>query len=138
MIKSGQATRLHRGRRRSEFRALRSARRVYLFYTRLGTVHLFQGRVDEAILWLERARRDNPSFPAPHWQLAAAYGLKGDTARAKAELAEAHETLKRHDDDRFRTIALLRKNGDLNTPPLHDSFEQYFIAGLRKAGMPEE
>jgi TolB-like protein/class 3 adenylate cyclase len=112
--------------------------RVYLFYTRLGTVHLFQARVDEAILWLEKARRDNPSFRAPHWQLAAAYGLKGDTAPAKAELAEAQETLKRHDDDRFRTIALVRKNADLNTPPLHDSFEQYFIAGLRKAGMPEE
>jgi len=32
----------------------------------------------------------------------------------------------------------VRKNGDLNTPMLHDRFEQYFVAGLRKAGMPEE
>jgi len=112
--------------------------RLYLFYTRLGTVHLFQGHVDEAILWLEKARRDNPPFPAPHWQLAAAYGLKDDTARAKAELAEAQETLKRRNDDRFGTIALVRKNSDWNTPVLHERFEEFVITGLHKAGLPEE
>jgi hypothetical protein len=31
-----------------------------------------------------------------------------------------------------------QKNGDLNTPVLHGRFEQYFVAGLRKAGEPEE
>ena len=112
--------------------------RLYLFYTRLGTVHLFQGRVDEAILWLEKAHRANPPFPPPHALLAAAYGLKDDLARAKAELAEGLTGLKQRNDDRFATIALVRKNGDWNTPPLHDRFEQYFITGLRKAGMPEE
>jgi hypothetical protein len=101
-------------------------------------VHLFQGRFDEAILWLEKARRANPPFPTPHPLLAAAYGLKGDLTRAAAELAETHEALERRNDDRFGTIALVRKNGDLNTPVLHDRFEQYFLAGLRKAGMPEE
>jgi tetratricopeptide (TPR) repeat protein len=111
---------------------------LYLWYTRLGTVHFFQDRLDDAILWLDKARRANPPFPAPHWLLGAAYGLKGDTARAKAELAEAHEALKRRNDNRFATITLVRKNGDLNTPLLHDRFEQLFITGLRKAGMPEE
>jgi TolB-like protein/class 3 adenylate cyclase len=33
---------------------------LYLWYARLGTVHLFEGRLDEAILWLEKARRANP------------------------------------------------------------------------------
>ena len=89
-------------------------------------------------MWLEKARRDNPPFPAPHWQLAAAYGLKDDTARAKAELAEAQETLKRRNDDRFGTIALVRKNSDWNTPVLHERFEEFVITGLHKAGLPEE
>jgi adenylate cyclase len=111
---------------------------LYLWFWRLGTVHLFQGRLEEAILWLEKSRRANPPFPFPHALLAAAYGLKGDLARAAAELAETNEALKRRNDNRFATIALVRKNGELNTPALHDRFEQLFITGLRKAGLPEE
>jgi TolB-like protein len=112
--------------------------RLYLWYTRLGTVHLFEGHLEDAILWLEKARRANPPFPAPHAFLAAAYGLAGDLTRAAAELAEVHQGLKRRNDDRFGTIAMDRKNADLNTPVLHDRFEQYVITGLRKAGEPEE
>jgi adenylate cyclase len=111
---------------------------LYLWYTRLGAVHFFQGRPNEAILWLEKARRANPPFPPPHAFLAAAYGLKGDLAHAGAELAEFNETAKGRNDNRFATIAFVRKNGDLNTPLLHDRFEEFFITGLRKAGMPEE
>jgi adenylate cyclase len=111
---------------------------LYLWYERLGEVHFFQGHLEEAILWLEKACRANPPFPTPHVLLAAAYGLKGDLARAKAELAETLEGLKRRDDDRFGTIAKTRKNSGWNTPPLHDRFERFFITGLRKAGLPEE
>jgi TolB-like protein/class 3 adenylate cyclase/Flp pilus assembly protein TadD len=111
---------------------------LYVQYFRLGLMHFFRGRLDEAILWLEKARRANPSFPVAHSLLAAAYGLKGDAARAAAELAEFSEAAKGHADSRFATIALVRKNGDLNTPALHDRFEEFLIAGLRKAGMPEE
>jgi TolB-like protein/Flp pilus assembly protein TadD len=108
---------------------------LYLSYFRLGVVHFFQEDLDEAVLWLEQARRADPTFPPAHSFLAAAYALNGDTARAAAELAEA---VKWRGDDRFATIALSRKNGDLNTPMLHDRFERLLIAGLRKAGMPEE
>jgi hypothetical protein len=73
-----------------------------------------------------------------HSLLAAALGVKGDAARAAAELAEYYEAAKGHADSRFATIALVRKNGDLNTPALHDRFEEFLIAGLRKAGLPEE
>jgi tetratricopeptide (TPR) repeat protein len=111
---------------------------LYLQYFRLGLVHFFRGRLDEAILWFEKARRANPSFPVAHSLLAAAYGLKGDAARAADELAEFSKAAKRHADSRFATIALVRKNGDLNTPALHDRFEEFLIAGLRKAGLPEE
>ena len=111
---------------------------LYLSYFRLGVVHFFQGALDEAILWLEKARRADPTFPVAHSFLAAAYGLNGDTARAATELAEFNEMAKGHGDNRFATITLARKNGDLNTPMLHDRFERLLIAGLRKAGMPEE
>jgi TolB-like protein/DNA-binding winged helix-turn-helix (wHTH) protein/Tfp pilus assembly protein PilF len=112
--------------------------KVYLRYFRLGAVYLFEGRLDDALLWLERARRANPPFPPAHSVLAAAYGLKGDLVRAKAELAEFNETEKGRHDNRFATIALVRKNADLNTPMLHDRFEEFLITGLRKAGLPEE
>jgi TolB-like protein/DNA-binding winged helix-turn-helix (wHTH) protein len=111
---------------------------LFLWYTRLGAVHFFQGRLDEAILWLDKARRANPPFPPPHALLAAAYGLKGDLAHAAAELAESGERAKARNDNRFATIPLVRKNGDLNAPLLHDRFEEFFITGLRKAGLPEE
>jgi predicted Zn-dependent protease len=111
---------------------------LYVQYFRLGIVHFFRGRLDEAILWLEKARRANPSFAVVHSLLAAAYGLKGDAARAGAELAEYYEAAKGHADSRFATIALVRKNGDLNTPALHERFEELLVTGLRKAGMPEE
>ena len=111
---------------------------LFLWYARLGAVHFFQGRLDEAILWLDKSRRANPPFPMSHSLLSAAYGLKGDQARAAAERTETVEALRARNDNRFGTIAKVRKNADWNTPVLHDRFEQYFIAGLRKAGMPEE
>ena len=105
---------------------------------RFGVVHFFQGRLDEAILWVDKARRANPPFPPPHALLATAYGLKDDLAHAAAELAEFAERAKGRNDNRFATIPLVRKNGDLNAPLLHDRFEEFFITGLRKAGLPEE
>jgi adenylate cyclase len=104
-------------------------------YTWIGVVHLFHSRPDEAIIWYERAARANPAIAAPHYNLAVIYGNKGDLARAAAELAEAR---KRDSTDRYTTIARGRANGDLNTPALHNQFEDMFLAGLRKAGMPEE
>ena len=111
---------------------------LYLWYFRLGAVHLFQGQLDEAIPWFEKARRANPPFPPSYAALAVAYGLKGDLPRAAAELAKSSEGLRRRNDNRWGSIALVRKNADWNTPPLHDRFEKFWIAGLRKAGMPEE
>ena len=111
---------------------------LYLWYFRLGAVHLFQGRIDEAIPWIEKARRANPPFPPPYAALAAAYGLKDELSRAAAELAEFNEAAKRRNDYRWSTIALVKKNADWNTPPLHDRFEKFWITGLRKAGMAEE
>ena len=66
---------------------------------------------------------------------AAAYGLRGDEQLARVRLAEA---IRLTASDKYSTIARIRANGELNTPALHDRFESVFLAGLRKAGLPEE
>ena len=97
-------------------------------------MHLLQSRTDEAIAWLEKARRADLRITPPHYFLASAYGLKGELHRAKAELAEAQKLT---GSNRYSTIARIRANGALCTPAVRDRFESA-LAGLRKAGMPEE
>jgi tetratricopeptide (TPR) repeat protein len=104
-------------------------------YHWIALVHLFQSRPNEAVVWFERSIRANQAIAAPHYGLAVVYGNKGELVHAAAELAEAR---KRDSTDRYRTIAKSRANGDLNTPALHTQFEEIWIAGLRKAGKPEE
>jgi TolB-like protein/Tfp pilus assembly protein PilF len=110
---------------------------MYLFYSEIGVVHLLQSRIDEAILWLERARNANPEHPGPRARLASAYALKGETERAAAELADARRL---STDGRFASIARLKTIGslDLGVPKIRALYEATYFAGLRKAGMPEE
>ena len=104
-------------------------------YYRIGFMHLLLSRADQAIAWLEKARSADPRSAPPHHFLAAAYGFKGELDRAAGELAEAQSLT---GSDRYSTIARCRANGTLNTPAIRDRFEGIFLAGLRKAGMPEE
>jgi TolB-like protein/Tfp pilus assembly protein PilF len=105
------------------------------WYQAIGQVHLLQSRTDEAILWLEKSRSANPGRPLVHAYLASAYALKGDLDRAAAELAEAH---KLGSDDRYSSIARLKAIADFGVPTVRALFETTYLAGLRKAGMPEE
>jgi adenylate cyclase len=104
-------------------------------YHWIGIVHLFQSRPDEAKLWFEKSVTAHPAIAPPHYGLAVVYGNKGELAHAAAELAEAR---KRDSTDRYLTIANSKANGDLNTPALRTQFEEIWVAGLRKAGKPEE
>jgi TolB-like protein len=103
-------------------------------YSRIGAGHLLQSRIEEAIVWLEKARTVVPFRPFPRICLAAAYGLKGDTERAKAELAEAQ---RRTPDGRYSSIARLKEVGYFGVPQVRALFDATFFVGLRKAGMPE-
>jgi adenylate cyclase len=105
------------------------------WYRMIGTVHLVQSRTDEAILWLEKARSANPNHPDVHVQLAAAYGLKGETERAVGELAEARRLV---GNDRYTSIARMRGDQDFMAPNIRALHEASFFVGLRKAGVPEE
>ena len=105
------------------------------WYSTIGRVHLLQSRVDEAILWFEKSRSANPGRAQVHAALASAFGLKGESKRAAAELAEARRLIA---DDRYSSIARLRASAIWVEPKIRALAEATFFAGLRKAGMPEE
>jgi len=98
-------------------------------------VHLLQSRVDEAVPWFEKARSANPEHPLPHAYLASAFGLKGESGSAAAELARVREL---GGDDRYRSIAHLRAAGPFGAPNVRALFEATYFVGLRYAGMREE
>jgi hypothetical protein len=104
----------------------------------IGTAHLLQSRIDDALVWLEKARSDLPAAVDIRSRLAAAYALRGETVRAAAELDEAR---KLSGGDLFSTIARLKAGGVYSgwgVPTTRALFEATYFAGLRLAGMPEE
>jgi adenylate cyclase len=106
------------------------------WYGGIGIVHLLQSRTDEAIVWFEKSRNFNPTKPLTRAYLAAAYALDGDSERAATELAEARRVVA---DDRFTSIARYRAIAPVGeSPKIRALFEATYLAGLRKAGVPEE
>jgi tetratricopeptide (TPR) repeat protein len=103
-------------------------------YNAIGTVHMLQSRIDEAIIWFEKARAAVPDAPGVHARLAAAYALKSETERAASELAESRRL---SPDDRFSSIARLSRE-NFGVPKVHALYDATVFTGLRKAGMPEE
>jgi adenylate cyclase len=103
------------------------------WYNRIGLVHLVQSRIGAAIVWFEKARSTNPASSSVHSYLAACYALNGESDRAVAELAEARRLNR---DGRYTSIA--RLGFQTMMPMVRELFEATYIAGLRRAGMPEE
>jgi adenylate cyclase len=107
---------------------------IAVWYGRIGLAHLLQSHIDEAILWLKKARDVSPALPYLHARLASAHALKGDIARAAVELSEARRL---SGDDRYRTIAQLSAEY-LGVPKIRALYESVYFAGLRIAGMSEK
>ncbi len=105
------------------------------WYTRIGLVHLLQLRIDEAIVWFEKARAANPEQSLHHSHLCSAYALKGDIDRAGRELAEARKVSR---DGRFTSLTRLKAVVDFGAPAVRALYEATYFAGLRRAGMPED
>jgi adenylate cyclase len=103
------------------------------FFSEIGRVHLLESRTDEAIPWLEKARNATPAHSSLRAWLASAYALKGETERAVVELAEARRL---STGNRFSSIAQVKEW--YWTPTIGGLLETTFLAGLRKAGVPEE
>jgi len=106
-----------------------------IWWQLIGEVHLLESRVDEAIVWLEKARNHTPAHPGPRVALASAYALNGEHERAATELAEAHRLAA---DDRLSSLAHMKTLSRWQVPRIRALFEATIAAGLRKAGMPEE
>jgi len=111
--------------------------RIGAWYGTIGFVHLLQSRTDEAIVWLEKARSAGPARPFEHLNLAVAYALSGDLDRAAAELSEARRL---RGEGSFSSIAKMKAFGWWRSlsPRARALCEATYLAGLRKAGMPEE
>jgi len=110
---------------------------IFWWYFECGRVFLLRSHTDEAILWLEKARSANPAHPWTYIFLASAYGLKGETDRAAAELAEARRLDAEH---LFSSIARLKALPGpwREVPKIRDLYDATYFSGLRKAGMPED
>src|SRR5262249_50030788 len=105
---------------------------IWFPYWQIGRTRLLQSRIDEAIGWLEKARIANPAIPFVRVLIASAYGLKGETERAAAELAEARRL------GSAPSSITSAKTGPFGLPKIRALSEATFFAGLRKAGVPEE
>jgi TolB-like protein/Tfp pilus assembly protein PilF len=106
------------------------------WYDLIGIVHLLQSRIDEAIVWFQRARSAFPAAPVFRSRLASAYALRGETERAASELAEARRL---EGGDLFSSIARLKDfpGAWMGVPKIRALYDATYFAGLRKAGMPE-
>jgi TolB-like protein/DNA-binding winged helix-turn-helix (wHTH) protein/Flp pilus assembly protein TadD len=104
------------------------------WYEVIGRAHLMQGHIDEALVWAEKARAYNPERPSLRALLAAGYALNGESERGAAELAEARRL---SSDDRYSSISRLKTIVSFR-PKALALYEPTYLAGLRKAGMPEE
>ena len=108
---------------------------IYWWYQGIGLVHLLQSRIDDAIVWLEKARNANPAHPIIRAQLASAYGLIGETEHGAAELTEARRL---RSDGRFSSLARLKAVQYFGVPKVRALYEATYLIGLQLAGMPEE
>jgi adenylate cyclase len=108
---------------------------IGIWYFRIGVAHLLQSRIEDAIVWLEKACGANPELPYAHSYLASAHALRGETQRSAIERAEAQKFSL---DGRYSSIARLQATAYYGVPKVRALFEATYFAGLRKAGMPEE
>jgi adenylate cyclase len=107
---------------------------VGFWYQAIGRAYFMEGRTDEGVMWLEKARGANPAQSYARGWLASAYALNGQLERAATELAEARRL---SSDDRYSSIARLTAVLP-PAPKFRTLAEPTYYAGLRKAGMPEE
>jgi adenylate cyclase len=102
------------------------------WYGRMGVIELLQSHVDEAVQSLEKASGENARLPFVHAYLAAAYALRGQTDRARAELAEAQKLSKA-----YSSLADVEKSSWFDNSKIRALAEATYFPGLRKAGLPE-
>ena len=76
---------------------------------------------------------DSPFNECAHAYLAAGYALKGETERARAELAEAQGL-----SNIYSSLTSVEKSNWFDNPKVRALAEATYFPALRKAGMPDE
>ena len=107
---------------------------IGFWYQAIGRAYFLEGRNQEGVILLEKARGANLAQVWVRAWLASAYALNGEAERAVTELAEARRL---SSDDRYSSIARLTAAGSW-APKVRARLETTYFAGLRKAGMPDE
>jgi adenylate cyclase len=103
-----------------------------VFHHALGSCHLLLGEIDSAIDCCRKARLGNPQLYYVHLTLASALGLKGQLDEAKDALRVAVEIMPEMGSLSGVREILLRQF----SPEAMVLLENTFIAGLRRAGLP--
>jgi adenylate cyclase len=103
------------------------------WYGRMGVINLLQSHIDEAMVWLEKAKSENARLAFVHAYLAAGYALKGETENARAALAEAQRLSKA-----YSSLAGVEKSSWFDNPKIRALAEATYFPGLRRAGIAEE
>jgi predicted Zn-dependent protease len=98
----------------------------------MGVMQLLESRIDDAITSLEKASSDNARLPFVHSYLAAAYALKGQSQRARAELGEAQRL-----NNAYSSLERVAKSTWFDNPKIRALAEATYFPGLRQAGILE-
>ena len=98
-----------------------------MFHTNAGIAEFVAGRYEEAVVWLQRARRENPKFFACRRTLAAVYGMAGNIEMAREVGREMLEA-----DPAFRVLQFAARY-----PLRRPEDRERYVAGLRLAGLPD-
>lgn len=99
----------------------------YFFRTTACIALLLAGQYERTVELCKRTIAENPNFHAPYRPLLAALGHLGRVEEARRYLA----ALLLHQPD--FSIDWFRRS----YPPLHGDYEERYLSGLRKAGVPE-
>lgn len=96
-----------------------------------GETLLEEGKLDEAIVALQRAVRSRPDYGQAHFDLAHAYAEKGDYPNEIAELKRVVALDPRNENARYN-LGLSLLNGK-QIPQARDAFTQMLAANFRSA-----
>ena len=102
----------------------------YLAHNNLGTVHLLEGKVDEAMRHYEASVRAEPTYALAHYNLGCALAEKGRTGEAVRQYREALRYNPHYADAHNNLGALLFLQGDA------DGALREFTAALENAANP--
>jgi len=98
----------------------------FFFLTAAGIAEFVAGRYEEAVIWLQKARRENPRFTPMHRTRAASLAMLGRDKEAKAAAADLLAVDPRFHVSVFASWYPLRRPDDL----------ERLVRGLELSGLP--